>query len=99
MLNTILQVFALPIQWFKVANSFVYAHLGFWGQVAFDLLLFYLLFLIVFRVTQVAIRCVFYVAIPSLVLSFASSFILPFSFAFILPVCVVLLIVINIVRS
>jgi hypothetical protein len=99
MLNTILQFFALPIQWFKMTNSFVYAHVGFWGQVAFDLVFFYFLFLIVFKVTQTAIKCVFYVMVPSLVLSFVSSFILPFSLAFILPVCVGLLIVINIVKS
>jgi hypothetical protein len=99
MLNTIFQFFALPIHWFKMANSLVYAHAGFWGQLAFDLLLFYLLFLIAFKVTQVVIKCVFYVVVPSLVLSFVSSFILPFGFAFILPVCVALLIVINIVRS
>ena len=99
MLNTILQVFALPIQWFKVANSFVYAQVGFWGQLAFDLLLFYLLFLIAFKVTQAAIKCVFYVAVPSVVLSFVSSFVLPFSFVSILPVCVALLIMINILKS
>jgi len=99
MLNTILEVFSVPIQWFKALNSIVYAHLGFWGQIAFDVLLIYSLFLIAFKVTKVIFNCVFYVAIPSLVLSFASSFVLPFGFTSILPVCVALFVVINIFRS
>jgi hypothetical protein len=98
-LNFVNEILAVPIQWFKVVNALVYSHLGFWGQITFDLLLLYLLFLIIFKVTQAVIRCVFYIVIPSLVLSLASSYFLPFSLSVILPVCVVLLIAINIVRS
>ena len=99
MLNTILEVLALPIQWFKMANSFVYAHLGSWGQIAFDVLLVYSLFLIAFKISKVIFHCVFFIALPSLILSFASSFVLPFNFTSILPVCVALFVVINIFRS
>ncbi len=97
--NSISEILAVPIQWFKAANGFIYGHLGFWGQLAFDLLLLYLLFLIVFKITKTVVRCVLFVAIPSVVLSFVSSYFLPFSFSIILPVCVVLMIAINIARS
>lgn len=97
--NSLVEFLATPIQWFKEANAFVYSHLGFWGQLAFELLLFYLLFLIAFKATQVVVQCLFYVAIPSLVLSFVSSFLLPFSFAVTLPICVALFITINLLRS
>jgi hypothetical protein len=98
-LNSVLEVFAVPIQWVKEANSMVYSHFGFWGQLAFDLLVVYFLILIVYKVTQTAIKCIFFIAVPSLVLSFVSSFILPFGFASILPVCVALMIMVNIFRS
>lgn len=98
-LNSILEVFALPIKWIEEANLFFYAHLGFWGQLAFDLILFYLLFLIAFKVTKAVFDIAFYVIVPSVVLSVVSSFVLPFAFVSILPVCVALLIVINVFRS
>lgn len=97
--NSIFEMLAVPIQWFKAANALVYSHLGFWGQLAFDLLLLYLLITIVLKVTKVVVRCVLFVALPSLVLSFASSYFLPFSLSIILPVCVMLMIAINIARS
>ena len=92
--NSIFEMLAVPIQWFKAANALVYSHLGFWGQLAF-----YLLITIVLKVTKVVVRCVLFVALPSLVLSFASSYFLPFSLSIILPVCVMLMIAINIARS
>ncbi|KPL00043.1 MAG: hypothetical protein AMJ91_05600 [candidate division Zixibacteria bacterium SM23_73_3] len=98
-LNSIANVFTLPIKWIEEANLFFYAHLGFWGQLAFDLVLFYLLFLIAFKVTKALFDVTFYVIVPSLVLSWVSSFALPFAFGSILPVCVAALIVINIFRS
>jgi hypothetical protein len=81
--NSIFEILAVPIQWFKVVNALVYSHLGFWGQLAFDLLLLYLLITIV----------------PSLVLSYVSSYFLPFSLSIILPVCVMLMIAINVAMS
>jgi hypothetical protein len=97
--NSVYEMLAVPIQWFKVVNALVYNHLGFWGQLAFDLLLLYLLVMIVLKVTKVVIRCVLFVALPSLVLSFVSSYFLPFSISVILPVCVVLMIAINVAMS
>jgi len=97
--NSVYEILAVPIQWFKAVNALVYSHLGFWGQLAFDMLLLYLLITIVLKVTKVVIRCVLFVALPSLVLSFVSSYFLPFSLSIILPVCVMLMIAINIARS
>lgn len=98
-LSSLLEVFALPIKWFEEVNLFLYAHLGFWGQLAFDLVLFYLLFLIAFKVTKAVFDALFYVIVPSVILSLVSSFVLPFAFGSVLPVCVAVLIVINILRS
>jgi len=98
-LSSLLEVFALPIKWFQEVNLFLYAHLGFVGQLAFDLVLFYLLFLIAFKVTKAVFDTLFYVIVPSVILSLVSSFVLPFAFGSILPICVAVLIVINIFRS
>jgi hypothetical protein len=92
-------VFALPIKLIEEANLFVYAHLGFWGQLAFDLILFYVLFLIAFKITRALFDVAFYVIVPSVVLSWVSSFLFPFAFVSILPVCLAALIVVNIFRS
>jgi len=97
--NSIAEVLALPIKLVEEANLFFYAHLGFWGQLAFDLILFYLLFLIAYKVTKAVFDIAFYVLVPSVVLSLVSSFVFPFAFGSILPVCVAVLIVINIFRS
>ena len=98
-LNSTVQVLGAPIRLIEEANLFVYSHLGFWGQLAFDLVLFYVLFLIAFKVTKALFDVAFYVIVPSLVLSGVSSFLLPFAFASILPVCLAALIVVNIFRS
>lgn len=98
-LNSTLEVLAVPIKLVEEANLFFYVHLGFWGQLAFDLVLFYVLFLIAFKVTRAVFDITFYVIVPSVVLSGVSSFVLPFAFGSILPVCIALLIVINIFRS
>ena len=97
--NSTAEVLALPIKLVEEANLFVYAHLGFWGQLAFDLVLFYLLFLVAFKVTKAVFDIAFYVIVPSVVLSLVSSFVLPFAFGSILPVCVAVLIVVNTFRS
>ena len=97
--NSIYEILAVPIQWFKAANALVNSHLGIWGQLAFDLLLLYLLVLIVIKVTKVVVRFALFVVLPSVALTFASSYFLPFSISIILPVCVVLMITINIARS
>jgi hypothetical protein len=98
-LNSIGQFLSMPIKLVEEANLFVYSHLGFFGQLAFDLILFYILFLIAYKVTRAIFDVAFYVIIPSVALSAVSSFVLPYGFASILPVCVVLLIVVNILRS
>jgi hypothetical protein len=86
------------VDWFKAVNLYFHGHLGLLGQLAFDLALFYFLFLVVSKIFKAAFELVFYVVIPSLVLSFVTSFVLPFTFATILPMCVGLLIVVNIFR-
>lgn len=92
-------VFALPIRLIEEANLFVYAHFGFYGQLAFDLVLLYLLFLIAYKVTRAVSDTALYVIVPSVILSLVSSFFLPVAFGYVLPVCVAALIVVNIFRS
>jgi hypothetical protein len=89
----------LPIKLIQEANLFVYYHLGFFGQLAFDLILFYVLCLVAYKATKAVFDVAFYVIVPSVALSVVSSFLLPFGFVSILPVCVVVLIVVNIIRS
>jgi hypothetical protein len=97
--NSVATVLTAPIKLIEEANLFVYSHLGTLGQLAFDLILFYVLCLIAFKVTKAVFDVAFYVIVPSVALSLVSSFVLPFAFASILPVCVVLLIVVNILRT
>jgi hypothetical protein len=92
------QNFAIFVDWFKDANLYFHDHFGLLGQLAFDLILFYFLFLIITKIFKATFEIVFYVVIPSLILSFVTSFVLPFAFATILLVCVGLLIVVNIFR-
>ena len=99
MLSSAVQNLTILLTWFKDVNLYLRDHFGLPGQLAFDLVLFYFLFLILSKIFKAAFDLVFYVVIPSLVLSFVTSFVLPFTFATILPVCVGLLIVVNIFRS
>ena len=99
MINSVYEILAVPIQWFKAANALVNSHLGIWGQLAFDLLLLYLLVLIVLKVTKVVVRFALFVVLPSVALTFASSYFLPYNISIILPVCVALMIAINIAIS
>ena len=96
--NSVAQKFTILRDWFENVNLYLYNHFGFWGQLAFCLVLIYFLLLILFKISKAAFDVVFYVIIPSLVLSFLTSFVLPFTFATVLPVCVALLIVVNVFR-
>ncbi len=98
-LDSLVEFLDLPIRLIEEANLFFYAKLGFFGQLAFDLILLYVLALAAYKITRVLFDTALYVIIPSVVLSFVSSFFLPFAFGYILPVCVAALIVINIFRS
>jgi len=97
--NSVVQGFTILVDWFKQANVYFYAHFGLFGQIAFIFVLFYLIFLILSRVLKASLDVVFYVAIPSVILSFLTTFILPYAFVTVLPFCVGLLIVVNIFRS
>ncbi len=97
--NSVGETLALPIRLIEEANLFVYAHLGPLGQLAFDLILFYVLFLIACKAAKALFDVAFYVIVPSVALSLVSSFLLPLGFGSILPVFVVVLIAINIIRS
>lgn len=96
--SSVVQNLTVFLDWFKDANLYFHDHFGLLGQLAFDLVLFYFLFLVISKIFKAALEVVFYVVIPSLVLSFVTSFVLPFAFATILPVSVGLLIVVNIFR-
>ncbi len=98
-INSIAEISLAPIKLVEEANLFFYAHLGFWGQLAFDLILFYLLFLIAYKVIRAVFDVAFYVIVPSVILSLVSSFVFPFAFVAILPMCLAVLIMINIFRS
>lgn len=98
-LKSAAEVLAFPIKLIEEANLFFHAHFGFYGQLAFDLLLLYLLLLIAYKVTRAVCDTALYVLVPSVILSLVSSFFLPFAFGYVLPVCIAALIVVNIFRS
>lgn len=98
-LDALAQIATVPIRLIEEANLFFYSHLGFYGQLAFDLLLLYLLFLVAYKITRAIFDTALYVVIPSVILSLVSSLFLPYAFGYILPVCVAALIVVNIFRS
>lgn len=97
--NSVVQNLTVPLDWFEEVNVYFHDHFGLMGQVAFNLVLFYLIFLILSKIFKATFDVVFYVAIPSVVLSFLTSFVLPYTFVTILPFCLGLLIVVNIFRS
>jgi len=96
--NSVVQGFTVLLDWFEEANVYFCDHFGLLGQVAFTLIFFCFLFLILFKISKAAFNVIFYVVLPALVFSFVTSFVLPFTFATILPICVGLLIVVNIFR-
>jgi hypothetical protein len=97
--NSLVQGFTILVDGFKQACVHFYAHFGPFGQVAFILVLFYLIFLILCKILKASLDVVFYVVLPSVILSFLTSFVLPYTFVTVLPFCVGLLIVVNIFRS
>lgn len=97
--NSIVQGLTILLDWFKQANVYSYAHFGLFGQIAFLFILFYLIFLILSRVLKASLDVVFYVAIPSMILSLLTTFVLPYTFVTVLPFCVGLSILVNIFRS
>jgi hypothetical protein len=98
-LESIAEVLSLPIRLIEEANLFFHSHFGLYGQLAFDLVLLYLLFLVAYKITRAVFDTALYVVIPSVILSLVSSLFLPYAFGYILPVCVAALIVVNIFRS
>ncbi len=98
-IDSLAEVLSIPIALIREANLFFHSHLGFFGQLAFDLVLLYLVFLLVYKVSRVVLDTALYVILPSVVLSVVSSFFLPVAFAYLLPVCVAALIVVNVIRS
>jgi hypothetical protein len=98
-LDALAKILSVPIGLVEEANLFFYSHLGFYGQVAFDLVLLYLLFLVAYKITRAVFDTALYVIVPSVILSVVSSLFLPYAFAYILPVCIAALIVVNIIRS
>jgi hypothetical protein len=98
-LNSLAGVLSVPVALIQELNLFIRSHLGLYGQLAFDLILLYLVFLLVYKVSRVVLDTALYVILPSVALSLVSSFFLPVAFGYLLPVCVAALIVVNIVRS
>jgi hypothetical protein len=98
-LNSLASVLSVPVALIQELNLFIRSHLGLYGQLAFDLILLYLVFLLVYKVSRVVLDTALYVILPSVALSLVSSFFLPVAFGYLLPVCVAALIVVNIVRS
>jgi len=96
--NSIVQNLTILLDWFEEANVYFCDHFGLLGQVVFNLVFFYFIFLILFKISKAAFDVVFYVVLPALVFSFVTSFVLPFTFVTILPICLGLLIVVNILR-
>ena len=97
-INSVVQTLTALLDWFEEANVYFHNHYGLMGQLAFNLVLFGFLFMILFKISKATIDFVFYVVIPSVVLSFLTSFVLPYTFVTILPLCVGILIVVNIFR-
>ncbi|MFQ6003139.1 MAG: hypothetical protein ACE5KJ_05270 [Candidatus Zixiibacteriota bacterium] len=86
------------LDWFEETNVYFNDNFGLMGQLTFNLILFSFLFLIFFKISKATFDFVFYVIIPSVVLSFLTSFVLPYTFVTALPFCLGLLIIVNIFR-
>ncbi|MCJ7498304.1 MAG: hypothetical protein MUO78_09280 [candidate division Zixibacteria bacterium] len=84
--------------WLWSFNLYIRQNFGLFAQVTFDLLLLYFFLLLLVKIFKATLNLVFYILIPSLILSGLTSFIIPYSFFNILPFFVCLLIGINLLK-
>lgn len=105
MLLKIFHIFPETIQylkewlgWLWSFNLYIRENFGLFAQITFDLLLLYFFLMLLVKIFKAALNLVFYILIPSLILSGLTSFIIPYSFLNILPFFVCLLIGINLIK-
>ncbi len=80
-------------------NLYIQQHFGVFAQITFDLLFFYFLLVLLGKIFKATLNLVFYILVPSFVLSFLTSLLVPYPFFNILPFFVCAMIGINFLRS
>jgi hypothetical protein len=88
----------LFVKWFSGMNQYVNAHLGVLVQVALDLLILYIIFMVIYHIIKLSLRVLFRIVIPSVILAGVVFFFTSYPFLTILPLFVCILVAISIIR-
>ena len=97
-IHKLAQKWDLPLEWFFSLNDYARDRFGFWGQLALNLAIFYLAFLILTRLLKTGFDMTKYVVLPGLILCGITSYFLPYAFIHLLPFCIAIMILINLLR-
>jgi len=87
------------LDWFWSLNLYIQQNFGVFTQVAFDLLFFYFLLMLLGKIFKATLTLLLYILVPSFVLAFLTSLFIPYPFFNILPFFVCALLGINLLRS
>lgn len=97
-LQPILSYFKLFVEWFSGMNQYVHAHWGLFAQVALDLFILYIVFMVIYQIIKLSFRILFRIVVPAVILAGIVFFFTSYSFFNILPIFVCLLVAINLIK-
>ena len=86
------------VQSFSAMNQYVNAHFGLFAQVALNLLILYIAFMVAYQIIKLSFRILFRIVIPAIILAGIVFLFTSYSFFNILPILVCLLIAINLIK-
>ena len=86
------------VESFSAMNQYVNANFGLFAQVALDLLILYIVFMVAYQVLKLSFRIIFRIVIPAIILAGLVFFFTSYSFFNILPIFVCLLVAINLMK-
>ncbi|MFQ6002925.1 MAG: hypothetical protein ACE5KJ_04190 [Candidatus Zixiibacteriota bacterium] len=91
--------FKFFVNWFSQMNQYVNANFGLFAQVALDLLILYIVFMVVYQMIKLSFRIIFGIVIPSVILAGIVFFFTSYPFFNLLPIFVCILVAINLIRT
>jgi hypothetical protein len=97
-LQVVFSHFKLFVKWFSGMNQYANAHLGLFVQVALDLLILYIIFMVIYHIIKLSLRVLFRIVIPSVILAGVVFFFTSYPFLSVLPIFVCILVAISLIR-
>jgi hypothetical protein len=88
----------LFVKWFSGMNHYVNAHWGLFIQVALDLLILYIIFMVIYHIVKLSLRILFRIVIPSVILAGVVFFFTSYPFLSVLPIFVCILVAISFIK-